>query len=109
MGGQLKIGNVILGRCGGASVVAITLSGGGVASGRGLLMAREEQALAQRQAQHSTQASSRTRILRLLRGTAKLSTWHRQTDRQAGRQLGSSGEDYVVVCGTRELSFCVSV
>lgn len=72
MGGQLKIGNVMLGRCGGASVMAITLSGGGggVASGRGLLMAREEQAstprgVRQRQAQHSTQASSRTRILRL--------------------------------------------
>lgn len=32
----------------------------------------------------------------------------RQTDRQAGGQVGSSGEDYVVECGTRvAVSVCL--
>lgn len=70
MGGQAKIGNVMLGRDVGDSV-AITLSGDGVvgcASGRGFVMAREEQAstpLSVHRQMHRAQASSRTRILRL--------------------------------------------
>lgn len=40
-------------------------------------------------------------------GSGSGSTWHRQIDRQTGRQVGSSGEDYVE-CGTRvAVSVCL--